>query len=133
MVTTVATVRGRSRHQLLELQWSKLPKALDRTANSVGTDGSKCRAAGQLLTLDRPERCLNEPDDNAEQRPVVPPSWSGRGLSLRSRGPVWPVGLARRSKCCLGGVERLRGLCRDAKLVCSSAPHPSSGLGRHLG
>ncbi len=27
-----------------------------RTANSVGTDGSKCRAAGQLLTLDRPRK-----------------------------------------------------------------------------
>jgi len=48
MVTPVATVRGRSRHQLLELQWLKLPnQALDRTANSVGPDGSKCRAAAE--------------------------------------------------------------------------------------
>ena len=52
MVTPVATVRGRLRHQLLELQWLKLPnQALDWTANSVGPDGSKCRDAGQLLAL----------------------------------------------------------------------------------
>ncbi len=53
--------------------------------------------------LDRPERCLNEPDDNAEQRPVVPPSWPGRGLSLRSRRPVWPVGGARPARQTLPG------------------------------
>ncbi len=44
MVTPVATVRARSPHQLLELQWSRLPnQVLDRTANSVGPDGSKAR------------------------------------------------------------------------------------------
>jgi len=40
-------------NSLLESQWPKLPnQALDRTAISAGSDGSKCRAPGRLFELD---------------------------------------------------------------------------------
>src|SRR5262249_35209723 len=62
--------------------------------------------------------------------PVVPAPWLGRGLSLRSGGPAWAVGVTWPPTRCLGAVERFCGLCPDTKLFRSRGAHPRPCLGR---